>query len=141
MKDGFTKRPGAATVANSWGFTLLEVMVALAILAITLVTLLGSQSKSLDLVAEAHFKTLAPMLAAAKFSELQDRDGLVSAEGDFSASHPGYLWKLSLTETGLVGLEGLEALAELEPPLSRAELEILLQDTGLRHVMVRYGRW
>ena len=45
------------------GFTLLEVLVAMAILAIAMVTLFGAQSQSLSLATEAKFNTNASLLA------------------------------------------------------------------------------
>ena len=53
---------------ESPGFTLLEVMVAISILAIALVAVFGSQSQSLSLANEAKFNTTAPFLAQSKMA-------------------------------------------------------------------------
>jgi prepilin-type N-terminal cleavage/methylation domain-containing protein len=51
---------------KSFGFTLLEVMVAMSIIAIALTAVLGSQSQSVSLASEAKFNTTAPLLAQSK---------------------------------------------------------------------------
>jgi general secretion pathway protein I len=48
------------------GFTLLEVMVAIALIAIALTAVLGSQSQSVSLAGEARFNTTATLLAQSK---------------------------------------------------------------------------
>jgi general secretion pathway protein I len=45
------------------GFTLLEVMIAVALIAIALTTLLGSQSQSVSFANSAKFETMAALLA------------------------------------------------------------------------------
>ena len=54
---------------NSFGFTLLEVMVALAVMAIVLVSVYRMHSQSLTMNTAARFYTLAPMLAQGKMAE------------------------------------------------------------------------
>jgi general secretion pathway protein I len=55
---------------NCRGFTLLEVMVALAVIAIGLTALLGSHSQSVSLATEAKFNTTVALLAQQKMTEL-----------------------------------------------------------------------
>jgi type II secretion system protein I len=64
------------------GFTLLEVMIAVALIAIALTTLLGSQSQSVSFANSAKFETTAALLAQSKMSEmiLQGPDA-ISSEG------------------------------------------------------------
>jgi general secretion pathway protein I len=84
---------------NRAGFTLLEVMVAVAILAISMATLFGSQSQSLVLATEAKFNTNASLLAGLKLAELESgRIEPVDDEGDFGADFPGYKWKIVAQE-------------------------------------------
>ena len=80
------------------GFTLLEVMVAMAIIAIALTAVFGSQSQSLTLASEAKFSTTAAFLAQSKMAEIeaQKPEDLTSDSGDFGEDFPGYLWELSL---------------------------------------------
>jgi general secretion pathway protein I len=52
------------------GFTLLEVMVAMAIIAIAMTAVLNSQSQSISLASEAKFSTTATLLAQMKIAEM-----------------------------------------------------------------------
>jgi len=84
------------------GFTLLEVMIAVAIIAIAVVTLLGAQSQSVSIAASAKFDTRASLLARWKMAdlELQEFTGLVDDEGNFGEDYPEYRWKLRVTDLG-----------------------------------------
>ncbi len=103
-------------------FTLLEVLVALAILAIALTTLFGAQSGSLNLAAEAKFATTASLLAGLKRAELESgRLAPVDAQGDFGKDFPGYTWKMDVRDaTG--DLSGLPAVVSGD--LRRVDLTI-----------------
>ena len=85
-------------INSAGGFTLLEVMVSLAIIAIALTVLLTSQSQSLSLAAEARFNTTAPLLAQSKIAEINatKKDDLYSQSGDFGESFPDYFWEMEL---------------------------------------------
>lgn len=106
----------------SQGFTLLEVLVAIAILAITLTALFGSQAQSLALAEEAEFNIQAAVLAKSKLSEYES--GVVSLEnneGDFGEDYPGYLWKVVVQDADF---EKLPSLEKLEKPLQRVDLMV-----------------
>ena len=81
------------------GFTLLEVMVAIALIAIALTAVLGSQSQSVSLAGEARFNTTAALLAQSKMAEieLQDPEDLTADSGDFGEDFPGYTWQSSVS--------------------------------------------
>jgi general secretion pathway protein I len=89
------------------GFTLLEVMIATAIIAIALVAALGSQSQSVSLASEAKFATTVAFLAQKKMAELEaeDLEGLMSDSGDFGEDFPGYRWESEVDEATLEGSE------------------------------------
>ena len=76
------------------GFTLLEIMLALAILAITLTAVLRSQSHSLSLATEARFRTTAPLLAQhrAALAQAAAEGVAVTGSGEFGEEFPGYAW-------------------------------------------------
>jgi len=82
------------------GFTLLEVMVALSVIAIVLVSLLVSQSHSISLQDEAKFSTTAAMLAQKKISEIEakNRDDFMSDSGDFGDDFPNYFWEIKIQD-------------------------------------------
>jgi len=128
----------AHDLKKSDGFTLLEVMVAVSILAISLVVIYGSQSRSLSYSTEAHFSTLAPILAASKFAELESQGEITDNDGDFGDNYPGYMWKLIIEDASF---EDLDALNELDTPLVRAELSVVWSDSNMQYNLVYYGRW
>jgi len=82
------------------GFSLLEVMVAMAIIAIAMTAVLGSQSQSISLASEAKFNTTAALLGQAKMAEIEGMDpqDLTSGSGDFGEEFPGYTWQLSVED-------------------------------------------
>ena len=91
------------------GFTLLEVMIAVALLAIALTTLLGSQSQSVSFANSAKFETMAALLAQSKMSEIavQDKDELNSGSGDFGEDYPGYAWEVTVSDISIEGVENI----------------------------------
>lgn len=89
----------------SSGFTLLEVMIAVAILSMALVAAVGSQSQSVSLATEAKFMTTASFLARTKMAELEAKKSadLFSGSGDFE-DYPQYRWEAEVTEPTLDAL-------------------------------------
>ena len=77
------------------GFTLLEVMVAISMLAIALTTLFGSQSQSVSLAATTKFNIQAPLLAQLKLADFTvSTDRPASDSGDFGDEFPGFQWQM-----------------------------------------------
>lgn len=93
------------------GFTLLEVMIAVAFLAVALTTLLGSQMQSISYANNAKFETMAALLAQGKMSEITLLDGssLSGDSGDFGEDYPGYTWKTTVSE---ISIEGADPIAD-----------------------------
>ena len=89
------------------GFTLLEIMVALSIIAIALTVLLTSQSQSLSLAREAKFDTIASLLAQSKVAEIEAGSGneLQEDTGDFGDDFPDYSWEIKHENVSLSGEE------------------------------------
>ena len=96
------------------GFTLLEVMIAVAVLAIALTSLFGSQSASVRLATESRFNIQAPLLARKQLAELTLAEDFVSGEGDFDDDFAGFRWELQVEE---VFFEDSEILEKLEQQL------------------------
>ncbi len=111
------------------GFTLLEVMVALAIIAIALVTLLGTHLLSLNLAHRHKEQTMATMLARQKMEELLTTsfDSLTSDAGDFGSEHPGYKWEFEVEDADIDNLKRVKILIKL--PDSDFELETFVSRT------------
>ena len=82
------------------GFTLLEVMVALAVMSIVLVSVYRMHSQSLTMNTAARFYTVAPLLAQNKMAELEalSTSGFPEDSGDFGEQFPGYSWKASIAD-------------------------------------------
>ncbi len=123
---------------NDRAFTLLEVMIAVSIIAITLVTLLGSQSRSLTHATEAQFNVVAPMLASLKLAEVER--GVVAMEnddGDFGEDFPGYSWKMAVQ---IAAFENHQDLAGMKKPLQRVELTVRWSTTPYSYVLTYYGQ-
>ncbi len=87
-------------------FTLIEVMVAIAILGIALMGLLGLHHQSMQSVIRAQQMTRAAMLAQAVMTEaeLERYPDLGSTRGDFQASFPGefpdFKWQRTVEASG-----------------------------------------
>lgn len=101
-------------------------MVALAILAITLMAVLDSQSASISRACEAKFSTSASFLAQQKMAEIEmtkARD-LSSDSGDFGDDYPGYSWNLTVEDPSFDTLENVEDhLKQLDLTISWGENE------------------
>ncbi len=85
------------------GFTLLEVMVAMSIIAIAMTAVLSLQSQSISLASEAKFSTTAALLAQNKMAETEwgNRLDLSSDSGDFEEDFPGYTWQVKVEDVSM----------------------------------------
>ena len=91
---------GDTGVLKNKGFTLLEIMVAISILVLVLVTVFKMHIQTLAMHNAARFQTAAPLLAQKKITEIETEtiDALVSGSGDFGDRFPGYTWKVSIDD-------------------------------------------
>ena len=91
------------------GFTLLEIMIALAIMAGTLLTVLGAFNHHLSLVGRDREETVALLLARGKLEELEMTPigTLTAQDGTFAPDRPDVSWKLSINPTAITGLRQL----------------------------------
>ena len=91
---------GNTGVLKNKGFTLLEIMVAISILVLVLVTVFKMHIQTLAMHNVARFQTAAPLLAQKKITEIETEtiDALVSGSGDFGDRFPGYTWKVSIDD-------------------------------------------
>jgi len=92
------------------GFTLLEVMIAMAILAISLVAAFRSQSQSVSMASESRFLTTASLLAQGKMAELESMkpQDISNGSGDFGVDFPQYLWRVEIKDTAIQYLKKIE---------------------------------
>ena len=106
------------------GFTLLEVMVAVAILAVALTAIYKLHAGTISMTADSRFYTVAPLLAQSKMAEfeLKDLEDLNSESGDFGEDFPAYEWSVTVED---VESEPLESVAER---LKRIDLTIIYDE-------------
>ena len=107
------------------GFTLLEVMVALAIIAFTVVTYVHSQNTSMAFLNESSSVTVATLLAQGRMIMLEGSNitGALEREGIFEdAQYEHFRWKERVVSTPL-------------PNILEAHVEVFWDDNrGLRSV-------
>jgi prepilin-type N-terminal cleavage/methylation domain-containing protein len=100
------------------GFTLLEVMLALSILAVTLVGLLGRTTGNVRLTQESALRGTAAALARGQMYEVEDqllREGFQdldqNLEGDFTEQGwPQIEWEAAIEKVEIPGMEGMKAM-------------------------------
>ena len=124
--------PGFSRTA--FGFTLLEVMIALAVMSIVLVSVYRMHSQSLTMNTAARFYTLAPLLAQNKMAELEtlSSEGFPDDSGDFGEQYPGYSWRTSLSDVSS------EVLGEVADDLKRIDLTISYNNDQFSHSIRTY---
>ena len=107
-----------------YGFTLLEVMVALAVMSIVLVSVYRMHSQSLAMNTAARFYTQAPMLAQSKMVEIEALSSSAFPEdsGDFGEEFPGYGWKASIADVTS------EILGEVAEDLKQVDITVSLNE-------------
>jgi len=118
------QRPGTGDQNSEHGFTLLEVMVALAIMSIVLVSVYRMHSQSIAMNTTARFYTQAPLLAQYKLAELEAEsdDDLSGDSGDFGDDFPGYSWQIAVNEVSS------EALGEIADDLVRVDISVYFNE-------------
>ena len=124
-----SKAPGL-----SFGFTLLEVMVALAVMSIVLVSVYRMHSQSLTMNTAVRFYTQAPMLAQSKMAEIEALSAGVFPEdsGDFGEQFPGYAWKASIADVTS------EILGEVAEDLKRVDITVSLNENQFVYTLRSY---
>ena len=106
------------------GFTLLEVLIALAIMAIVLVSVYRLHSQTLSMTTANRFYTQAPLLAQSKMAQLEESSaGSISGEsGDFGEKFPGYSWSVATEDVPS------EILGEIASDLKRIDVTVTLNE-------------
>ena len=118
------KQPATRSQRPIRGFTLLEVMVAMAILAIVLVSVYRMHSQTLTMSAANRFYTQAPMLAQGKLAQLESASSEIIAgdSGDFGDKFPGYRWSVSTEDVSS------EALGEVGNDFKKIDVAVTFNE-------------
>ena len=98
MNPELTRYPNHNTPSR--GFTLLEVLAAVAILSIVLVAVFRLHFQTTAMTGASKFYTLAPLLAQTKLAELDIAgiENALSEAGGFGEDHPGFRWRVETEE-------------------------------------------
>jgi general secretion pathway protein I len=110
------------------GFTLMEVMVAMAILAIALVSVHQLQTQSISMSTDSRFMTVASLLAQSKMAEVETRPSLSnqSENGDFGPDYPQYIWHLEIADTQLPQFKKIEVTVTNKLFVRRGKYNLVL---------------
>ena len=116
------------------GFTLLEVMIAIAILAIALLAVFQMQSQSISMATEARFTTTASLLAQSKMADVESAASLTNRteNGDFGPDYPQYGWNLKVTDTRISGFKRVEVTVFNKVLARGGSYSLLFYKTGDR---------
>ena len=94
MKDILNKK------GKDHGFTLLEIVICLGLIALVLVAVFHLQAQNLDLQSEAQFMTIATSLLQERLSQIQALEKIEEGtnSGDFGKDYPDYTYKQEVSE-------------------------------------------
>jgi general secretion pathway protein I len=134
IKSFSTQHPESSIQHPASGFTLLEVMIAMAIMAIVLVSVYRLHSQTLSMTTANRFYTQAPLLAQSKMSQLEatSSDVVSGDSGDFGDKFPGYGWSVSTDEVSS------EALGEAAENLKRIDVTVTLNENEYEYTIRLY---
>jgi len=113
------------------GFTLMEVMIAMTILAIALVAIFQSQSQSISMSTDSRFMTTASLLAQSKMVEVEAASTLdnQTKDGDFGPDYPQYVWHLEVGDTMLPQFKKINIMVTNKLFLTRGTYQLVLYKT------------
>jgi general secretion pathway protein I len=116
------------------GFTLLEVLVSLAIIAIVFVSVLRLQGQTISMDGSFRFYSIAPFLAQAKMSEVDsDPSAYIGGDtGDFGDDAPGFSWRAEVSDLKLTGPKN--AILDMQ----EAVVTVVRKSDGLKYVLKEY---
>ena len=82
------------------GFTLLEIIICLGLIALVLVAVFHLQAQNLDLQSEAQFMTTATCLLQERLSQIQALERIEEGKntGDFGEDYPDYIYTQEVSE-------------------------------------------
>jgi general secretion pathway protein I len=123
------------------GFTLIEMMVAVSIIAIVLTAVYRLHSQTLMMTIGARFYTVAPLLAQNKLVdiELSSAKELTQGTGDFGKDFPAYTWEVAIDDTNSEQLKtGSEKLKGAVEKLKRIDIKVLFNQGEMVYSLRTY---
>jgi general secretion pathway protein I len=124
---------------SDFGFTLLEIMVALSIIAIVLVSVYKMQAQTISMSLAARFYATAPLLAQSKMTEQETKslEDLTSDSGNFDDDFPGYSWSMAVDDVES------EALGTTAKDLKKIDVTIFLNNDKFTYSLrtYRFQNW
>ncbi|MEZ4527284.1 MAG: prepilin-type N-terminal cleavage/methylation domain-containing protein [Desulfobacterales bacterium] len=116
------------------GFTLLEVMAAVSLMAIVLTAVYRLHSQTISMSSSARFYTNAPLLAQRTMSELETKPDEFqgNSSGDYGEEFPGYSWTVSVEDVES------EELGEAAKDLKRIDVRVTLNEGELNYSFRTY---
>ena len=109
--------------AYNKGFTLLEVMISVAIIALIFTSLFRMQSSTIELATAGKFNSIAPILARQLLVEIeQDLANWSEYEGDFGENFPGITWTCEILDSSFEELDFISE--ENQNSLKKIDIEI-----------------
>jgi len=122
------------TTRGHRGFTLLEVLAAVAILAIALVGVYRLHAQTIVMQTRARFDALAPMLAqeALNARTVEELARIGEDSGDFGDALPGYTWQVTTGEVES------ELLGDVAPELIRLDVTVGFNEGELTYALRTY---
>jgi general secretion pathway protein I len=114
------------------GFTLIEVLIAMALLAIGLVAVFQSQSQSISMSTDSRFMTTAALLAQSKMVEVEAAAALAnrSEDGDFGSDYSQYTWHLEVGDTQLPQFKKIDVTVTNKLFVNRGTYKLVLYKTA-----------
>lgn len=107
--------------SSSRGFTLLEIMVSMVLIATALLAIVRLQAQNLELQSESQFMTVARLLAQERLAWIAGNPGNFNegrSDGDFGEYHPDFRYTQEISRTDSGG------------DLYRVSLQIFIDETA-----------
>ncbi len=94
------KKPLSQITRSRHGFTLIEIMAAISIIAIVLVSVYKLHAQTVAMDSEVRFYATAPMLAQKKLAEIESKNqnDMSDESGDFGDQFPNYSFNIVIND-------------------------------------------
>jgi general secretion pathway protein I len=128
------QRTAPRDLQHDFGFTLLEIMVAVSIIAIVLVSVYKMQAQTISMNYAARFYATAPLLAQLKLAEIEiENPGQQTGNsGDFGDKFPGYRWNVVIDD-----IES-ELLANIAENLKKIDVNVSFNNDEFTYSLRTY---